>query len=407
MLPRTDFKTYVEQNELYRCGALNQLAQSYQASPNTTHFYSPDIQDATLIEPNPLFQSKNQNLAGAANPKTTIAPVNVAPILEWNVWKQSDFQIPNQVNRRAAQDFYQSGYYVQPCSEPPLREDFTAVSAKTTDRYQQSPIDNYLMPRYKPQNSYPVPPNPNFDQNTNPDYMGQLNTSCNYTTRNSRFNLPVNYDATNCQQTKAAAELNDELFTSYVDENIFYKNDVIEPVNYNIGISFTQQIPPRAKVDINSKEIYTAMDPLTYKAPPVKPDPLLESFVSPYDVYDPRSDGYGASNRDYVDELTGQPRFYYDDVEAIRRPNFVNRSKIDHLPEIDTYGPVASDQDIFDHNRNVKQVVEKAFVDQTLQFRDEMQTRLLRKRNAEIWQNRLAPFQKGGNFTLGGMNRIK
>ena len=36
----------------------------------------------------------------------------------------------------------------------------------------------------------------------------------------------------------------------------------------------------------------------------------------------------------------GQTKFYYDDVDAIRMPNYITRSNIDHQPFADRYGPL-------------------------------------------------------------------
>ena len=89
--------------------------------------------------------------------------------------------------------------------------------------------------------------------------------------------------------------------------------------------------------------------------------------------------------------MTGQSRFYYDDIDAIRRPNYITRTNIDHLRSSDAYGPIRSDQEMHDNNQNIRETADNAFRDQTLDFRTEMMTRLMRKRNAELWQLRKAP----------------
>ena len=131
------------------------------------------------------------------------------------------------------------------------------------------------------------------------------------------------------------------------------------------------------------------MDPRLYEPVPNKPQEI--DVPSNYDIYDPRSNGYGTSYRGYVDKLTGQPRFYYDDIDAIRRPNYVVRSEIDFLKEADTYGPIRQDSDEISINRNIRKTAETSYSDNTLEFRTDMMTRLMRKRNAEMWQLRMAP----------------
>ena len=217
-----------------------------------------------------------------------------------------------------------------------------------------------------------------------------MNDACGYDESNLEYNLPVNYAAANCQRDKNVSGLNNQVFTSTITPGVYYKNDIIEPLNWNIGISFDQQIPPRkVSYDSEGNKIYTAMDPRLYKPVPNQPEEI--NVPSTYDVYDPRSNGYGTNYRGYVDKLTGQPRFYYDDVDAIRRPNYVVRSDIDFIKEADTYGPIREDDDEISINRNIRKTAENSYADNTLDFRTDMMTRLMRKRNAEMWQVRMAP----------------
>ena len=44
--------------------------------------------------------------------------------------------------------------------------------------------------------------------------------------------------------------------------------------------------------------------------------------INQANIYDPRF-GYGTGYRSYIDETTGQPRFYYDDIDAITKPNYI------------------------------------------------------------------------------------
>jgi hypothetical protein len=143
------------------------------------------------------------------------------------------------------------------------------------------------------------------------------------------------------------------------------------------------------------------MDPSLYR-----PSTTQKIDISPnnYNVYDPRYNGYGTSYRGYVEKMTGQPRYFYDDVNVIRRPNYISRSNIDHIPEVDTYGPMRSDEQIYNTNKTIRKMAESEFSDSTIDFRTEMMFRLMRKRNAELWQQRLAPQSRAGSFTMGGMS---
>ena len=119
-------------------------------------------------------------------------------------------------------------------------------------------------------------------------------------------------------------------------------------------------------------------------------------------VYDPRMYGYGTSYRNYVDKTTGQPRFPYDDINAIRQPNYIVRSKIDTHNFSDTYGPMQNSGIALN---DIRQHAQDAFLDDSLSFRNDMMSRLMRKRNAELWQTRQAPLSKAGSRMMGGGQR--
>lgn len=220
---------------------------------------------------------------------------------------------------------------------------------------------------------------------------GDLDDALGYDPSNIDFGLPSNYPAANCQLTKQMRPLNEQMFTSTVVPGIYYKSQIIEPISSNIGISFDQQIPAREVTkDKYGNMIYEAKDPRQYK--PNAPQPKAQYNVpSTYDVYDPRYDGYGTAERSYTDKMTGQPRFYYDDVDAIRRPNYVTRSEIDTLCGADTYGPIVSSEEEKKINARIRVTADQSYTDNTLDFRTDMMTRLMRKRNAELWQTRMAP----------------
>jgi len=118
------------------------------------------------------------------------------------------------------------------------------------------------------------------------------------------------------------------------------------------------------------------------------------------DIYDPRFTGYGPTDRGYIEKVTGQPRFFYDDINAVTMPNFVSRSNVDVYPWAAQYGS-GYNGNLSDGNfpgecsvgygDGYKRLAENAFSDATIKFRTEIQERLMRKRNAEMWQLRSAP----------------
>lgn len=119
-------------------------------------------------------------------------------------------------------------------------------------------------------------------------------------------------------------------------------------------------------------------------------NPPLEDDVSIYNVFDPRFAGYGSDDRNYTEPTLRQTRYFYDDVDAIRRPNYIVRSKIDSCvtPFGDGYGPMRVDQRTLNQNRPL---AEQAYLNQNLNFRNDMMESLMRKINSERWQTRAAP----------------
>ena len=431
-LPNSDYIYKVE--NLYN----DFVSQDRYTIDKFPSYYNQQIEKPVYVEPNQSYVSRNQKLVGGANPKTKIKPVVAPPSHAWEYWRGNDFVFPNTINDRSVQDYYSSGYYIDEdveCPrdrliveknnvienfEPPknkyeerqnrIKEDYnynTVSSSKNSNNYlsisgdKDSDKDKCKSCTGGP---YDLPPPKNFkkqngdfdkvDKNVPPEsekrYTGDINDACGYDQTNLSYDLPSNYNSTNCQRRQDLKGLNGQVFTSTIVPGTYYKNEIIEPINSNIGISFTQQIPPRkVSYDSDGNKIYTAVDPRLYK-----PDDRVVNEIdvpSTYDVYDPRTNGYGTSYRSYVDKLTGQPRFYYDDIDAIRRPNYICRSDIDFLDKADTYGPIKDNQEEINLTENIRKNAEYAYTDNVLDFRTDMMTRLMRKRNAELWQTRMAP----------------
>jgi len=365
---------------------------------------------------NQNFYSVNQKLTGNANPKTKIAPVLVAPSHDLPYWKNSDFSVRSNINSRSIQDFYSSGYSSvndNSCIEEPtdsqsrsksnLVENFIQGQYESTSqkgfsgqegKYEN--LDNNIYQKQKNSGDFPE-----YDMSNLNEY-GNVITVNGYDENNLNYDLPVNYSPTECQENDDVKMLNEEIFTSIITPDTYYKTDVIEPISSNIGISFTQQIPGRIKTKNGLETLYTASNKYNSDMDPENKSIPNNQFISTYDVYDPRYNGYGTSYRSYVDTMTGQPRFYYDDVDAIRRPNYISRSKVDHIPENITYGPVVSKEEFYDNNKKSRNIADDAFTDQTIQFRTEMMTRLLRKQNANAWQQKLAPIGAKQQSSMGG-----
>jgi len=186
----------------------------------------------------------------------------------------------------------------------------------------------------------------------------------------------------------------DNIITQTLQPGVFQKSHIGEPIQSNIGISYTQEWGPTEVQETNDMIKYTMRDPKNaIITPQIKEEVIGQDHAN---VYDPRFTGYGTSYRVYTDRLTGRSKFFYDDVEAITMPNYVTRSKVDVFPWANTYGPdTMMSQSEGDEYR---QLANNAFTDSALTFRTEMQERLMRKRNAELWQRRVAPISTMGRL---------
>lgn len=226
-----------------------------------------------------------------------------------------------------------------------------------------------------------------------PNSPGWVNTECGYNPEQVfTASLPSNLPAGNCEQNPILNQYNKNLFTQIVTPGVYTRSQVNEPINSNIGISFQQQFEPVSCSRDEKGLQYVQHDPRIVEPVMIKP---VENYVQKanYDnVYDPRFYGYGTSYRSYLDPVTGQPRFMYDDVNAIRHPNYVVRSKIDFLPYADSYGPVEEGSEMGNiHNPHIRALAQDSWMRDSLQFRNDLSERRMRKVNSEAWQQRASP----------------
>lgn len=259
----------------------------------------------------------------------------------------------------------------------------------------QSPIPSTTVRRIKEQN---IKEGFETSQLIRPNESGWVNTTCGYNPKQVyESNLPSNYQAGNCEQTAEMKEYNKNLFTQNIQPDVYTRSEVIEPINSNIGISFTQQFEPTTVSRKDGKGLtYTEHDPRIYD-PKEKPRELPMGMTEA-DIYDPRFSGYGTSYRAYNDTNIGQTRFYYDDIDAVRMPNYLVRSNIDFASYADSYGPLNKYNKYGNiHNSDIRALAQDSFLRSSLEQRDDLQYRLMRKRNNELWQLRKYPKSSGGS----------
>ena len=330
-------------------------------------FADPARKKPQIVEMN--MKSKNHMLEGAQNPKTLIPAMITRPMYDME-WRKSSQIVPNIINGQTNENLHLSGYLTGDDSV-----ETTVVHRRL--KYPQEAVENgEVMENYDPSYNYAEKTWDNsilVGRGYDPDQL-------------KATGFPGNLPAGNCMRNPKLKSYNDNVFTQTVQPGVYYKTDVAEPINSNIGISFQQQFNPRTykesngNLDVVDHDPNFAPDAEEVSEYPEEPD------VS--NVYDPRFYGYGTSYRNYVDSVTGQPRFPYDDINATKMPNYIVRSKLDTHNFSDTYGPM---QNAGLSLNEVRKKAQDAFLEDSLHHRNDMTTRLMRKRNAEMWQEKMYP----------------
>ena len=222
---------------------------------------------------------------------------------------------------------------------------------------------------------------------------GWVNTACGYNPEQTiNAGLPSNLPSGNCAQSPLLKNYNENLFTQIITPGNYTRTEVNEPISSNIGISFQQQFEPTTVNRDENGLHYLEHDPRIIEVVDKIPQEPVVDRINYDNVYDPRFYGYGTSYRSYLEPITGQTRFMYDDVNAIRMPNYITRSKIDHLKYADTYGPMEPGSEMGNiHNPHMRYLVQDSWLRDSVQFRDDMTQLLMRKNNAVAWQKRQYP----------------
>jgi hypothetical protein len=302
-----------------------------------------DAKDSSVSILSPEWMSENQQLVGQANPKTKIAPIITPPLADLDYWRATNLVNHSHINQQSNTDFYRSGYKVSPTYEKNYRNNRKVI-----------------------------------------DFSMDYGTPSRHNYNNLHMHrISHHYPVTN--------DYNENVHTQIIQPGIYTRNEVIEPINSNIGISSTQEFHPTTIRSSNRNILYTEHD-----------SHADEHSFYPFDgitpnesnVYDPRFNGYGTSYRSYIDENVGQPRFYYDDIDAIRMPNYITRNHIDIHPFADQYGPIKTH---FENGNpftsQIHEIADDAFLQNSLMHRSDLSQRQMRKINSEMWQRRVAPIR--------------
>jgi hypothetical protein len=255
--------------------------------------------------------------------------------------------------------------------------------------------ENYLQPSSNQRDYY---------ENNKPSQKQRDNNKNNKPSQNQDFpyvitpsGLPVNLPVGKCEQNSEFNQYNTNMFTQTIQPGMYTRNEVIEPINSNIGISSTQQFKPTTRSLNDTGVTYVEHNPLTFKEDIIEPNINVDESVNESNVYDPRHSGYGTSYRAYNDDNIGQPRFFYDDIDAVRMPNYITRNNIDFTPFGDTYGTLKEGESNGNkYNANIRDLANDAFTRNTLEQRSSLQQSMLRPANNRAWQQRMYPIKTSG-----------
>ena len=369
------------------------------------------------------YTSINQKLAGTCNPKTLIPPVIVPRLADLDYWKTNNLINHSLVNAESQIDNYQSGYQISTTcgmnennmyledNSPKLISSYNTEKKKknnykknnykknVSDLHEYTETKENFQKQKEVKNKKGTNNSLNLPYEIKPNESGQVNVSCGYNPEQLfEAGLPTNLPSGRCEKNPKFKEYNTNIFTQTVQPGVYTRNQINEPINSNIGISFDQQFEPvSTSVDENGLT-YTLHDPRLYTEPI---EPYIDT-VNESNVYDGRYTGYGTSYRAYSDDNIGQTRFYYDDIDSVRMPNYITRSNIDFMKGADTYGPMLTEKGN-PYNEDIRNLANNQFLESSMEFRTDLQERLMRKRNAEGWQQRVMPLNLNVQKYSGGL----
>lgn len=334
----------------------------------------------------------NQSLVGRPNPKTLVPPIISAPMADIDYWRNNKNLAPEVINNVKEKYEIESGYkvvgecsvnYKEPrnyyCGYKQKKGDNNNAEEKA-DIIKRSVLNQNI---FKNNSEIPFPIIPPEETKESFEFPYEISSKYN------KVEEPGQYFSKNKNNYQNILNEADDLADKPFKNNKYYKNKYSEnifqeatdpsvykattynePINSLMGITYSEQFHDD-DFENNSEII----------EPPEYPNNS--------NTYDPRFYGYGSNDRFYVDKQLGQGRWMYDDVDAVRRPNYITRNSIDVFNFGDAYGSQGVGGNPY--HSNINALADKHYLDSSLQFRDEMRERLMRKNNSINQQNKMYP----------------
>lgn len=332
----------------------------------------------------------NQSLVGRPNPKTMVQPIIPSPAYANEVWQLNDFVIPTGINDQKRQELFSNGYIATG----------DTVLNKSKERQNIQPLERQPFPTMDIREDYEESKTPIENISLNQSSTNRYSTveddmidfGCGYQPLNLESNLPSNYLASSCQTKPNMKNYNNNLFEIPIQPGLYTKSQVNQPSSSmsNLGISYTQPFLPTTFENKKGYQTFIEHDP--YQMKPVKEDYASPKQPFRRDIYDPRLTGYGTNYRSYIEPVTGQPRYYYRDIDQQTQNGYLTRNKVDFAQFGTTTGAYPFDKPL--EGGALREYANSTYTDSQIGYRTELQQRLMRKNNSREWQQRIAPIYK-------------
>lgn len=215
---------------------------------------------------------------------------------------------------------------------------------------------------------------------------GDINEACGWEpSKLLLYGNPSNRPMSAREYDPQMAEYNTRTRTGIIQPGVYTRTEIQEPQITNSGISFVQQFAPVSEtVAVDGSVMFTQHDPrLAGGQPKAHQHDHNQQNLSAADVFDPRTAGYGDDRRAYLEPVTGQVRYYYDDIDQHRADPMLGRS---HVPMADAFAgnPL----------NTLRYHADASFIESTNRHRLDIQERLMRKSNEITRQRRVAPIRR-------------
>lgn len=324
------------------------------------------------------------------NPKIFQKPVIAPRITNLDYWKTNNLVNHSQINSTSNQDLWRSGFIYQQDNTNNIKENFenNEYRKKVLNRLNNCKEKSNIINTQIPDND-------------------KIISSCGYNPKlNSDVGLPHNIGTSKCSRNDVFKRYNQNLHTMTLEPKLYAVNEIIEPNTHNRSLSISYQ--PHRQINMYDKTIDNG-DLIINKNPDLFPyekytdtEKYVET-INESNVYDPRHTGYGTSYRSYIDNMTGQPRFYYDDINAIRMPNYITRSNIDFAKFADSYGTIQEGNELGNkNNMQIRELANTQFLNSAINFRTDLKEQLSKKMRHKGIDNRRFPKHTSNTGTRVG-----